>query len=48
MLIRTSLVTAVISIILLGWAVLGQAAVPPFVDYHTATAELTWRYLDGS
>ena len=35
MLIRTSLVTAVISIILLGWAVLGQAAVPPFVDYHS-------------
>ncbi|MFY9389888.1 MAG: hypothetical protein WBK74_05165 [Limnochordia bacterium] len=43
---KIGIVLALIAIVYAGCAETGQAAVASFVDYHTASADVTWRYIN--
>jgi len=43
---KARLCLALIGLLTVGCFAVGQAAVPSFIDYHTATADVTWRYIN--
>lgn len=44
--LKTGLLTAMIGLLIISCFAIGQAAVPSFIDYHTASADVTWRYIN--